>query len=151
MKSIVRIFKSPDGDVYHISVSEENNVLSVEVIESLGNIHVAGIDLRRLSGNHVTGTGVLSALADSIADIFLQDDSIIICYYCDFLNPIPHTMKNTMPPQEYRSRLFEKMFQRYVKQHDIDNVRLSIVEVNGINERYFFMSFIGKVIPCWLP
>ena len=43
-----------------------------------------------------------------------------------------------MPPQEYRSRLFEKMFQRYVRHHDIDNVRLSVVEVNGINEKYYF-------------
>ena len=43
-----------------------------------------------------------------------------------------------MPPQEYRSRLFERMFQRYVKQHNIGDVRLSVVEVNGTNEKYYF-------------
>ena len=43
-----------------------------------------------------------------------------------------------MPPQEYRSRLFERMFQRYVSQHKIENVRLSVVEINGINEKYYF-------------
>ena len=70
MEDIVRIFKSPEGDVYHITLSEDNGVLSAEVLAALGKVHVAGIDLRRLFGKHVTNTS-----------------------------------KNTMPPQEYRSRL----------------------------------------------
>ena len=81
---------------------------------------------------------VLSTLADVIADFFLKDEDVIICYYCDFINSIPNTSKNTMPPQEYRSRLFEKMFQRYVKLHNLSHVRLSVVEINGINEKYYF-------------
>jgi hypothetical protein len=79
VEDIVRIFKSPEGDVYHITLSEDNGVLSA-----------------------------------------------------------PNTSKNTMPPQEYRSRLFEKMFQRYVNLHNLSNVRLSVVEINGINEKYYF-------------
>ena len=138
MEDFVKIFKSPEGDVYHITLSEDSGVLSENIRETLGNVHVAGIDLRRLEGTHVTGHEVLTALAGAIADFFLRDEDIIICYYCDFLNSIPNTSKNTMPPQEYRSRLFEKMFQRYVKQHHVDNVRLSVVEVNGINEKYYF-------------
>ena len=35
MKDLVRIFKSPEGDVYHIAVSEDNGVLSQEVVETL--------------------------------------------------------------------------------------------------------------------
>ena len=65
-------------------------------------------------------------------------EDVIICYYCDFVNPIPKTKKNKMPPQEYRSKLFDAMFQRYVKLHGIEDVRLSVVEVNGINEIYYF-------------
>jgi len=30
------------------------------------------------------------------------------------------------------------MFQRYSKQHNINNVRLSVIEINGINEKYYF-------------
>lgn len=124
--------------MYHITLSEDNGVLSAEVVEALGNVHIAGIDLRRLFGKHVTSQMVLSALADVIADFFLKDEDVIICYYCDFINSIPNTSKNTMPPQEYRSRLFEKMFQRYVKLHNLSHVRLSVVEINGINEKYYF-------------
>lgn len=138
MEDFVKIFKSPDGDVYHITLSEDNGVLSAEVVEALGNVHIAGIDLRRLFGKHVTSQMVLSALADVIADFFLKDEDVIICYYCDFINSIPNTSKNTMPPQEYRSKLFEKMFQRYVKLHNLSHVRLSVVEINGINEKYYF-------------
>lgn len=138
MEDFVRIFKSPNGDVYHISLSENNDLLPVGALEALGKVRVAGIDLRRLSGNHVTGQEVISALVNTIADFFFQDENVMICYYCDFLNSIPNTTKNTMPPQEYRSRLFERMFQRYVKQHGISNVRLSVVEVNGLNEKYYF-------------
>jgi len=138
MEDFVKIFRSPEGDIYHITLSEDNRVLSESIRETLGHVRVAGIDLRRLEGTHVTGQGVLTALAGAIADFFLQDENVIICYYCDFLNSIPNTSKNSMPPQEYRSRLFEKMFQRYVKLHHIDNVRLSVVEVNGIDEKYYF-------------
>ena len=138
MEDFVRIFKSPEGDVHHITLSEDNGILSAEVLAALGKVHVAGIDLRRLFGKHVTSQGVLSALANVIAKFFLKDENVIICYYCDFINSIPNTSKNTMPPQEYRSRLFEKMFQRYVKLHNLSHVRLSVVEINGINEKYYF-------------
>ena len=138
MKDLVRIFKSPEGDVYHIALSEDKGVLSQEVVEALGNVHVVGIELRRLAGRHTTRHEVLAALEETIAEIFLQNDDVIICYYCDFINPIPNTKKNKMPPQEYRSKLFDVMFQRYVKLHGIDDVRLSVVEVNGINEIYYF-------------
>ena len=138
MEDLIRIFRSPEGDVYHITITEEGRVLSPEVLKSLGNIHVVGIELRRLSGNNTTGHEVLAALEDTIAKVFLQNDDVILCYYCDFINPIPKTKKNKMPPQEYRSRLFDLMFQRYAKLHGIHDVRLSVVEINGIEETYFF-------------
>ena len=138
MEDFVRIFKSPDGDIYHITLSEDHQVLSPELLETLGNTRVVGIELRRLAGRNTTKHDVLEALEDTIAEFFLRNDDVIICYYCDFVNPIPKTKKNKMPPQEYRSKLFDAMFQRYVKQHGIEDVRLSVVEVNGINEIYYF-------------
>ena len=137
MEDFVKIFMSPQGDVYHITLSESNDILSKSVLDALDDVHIAGVDLRRLEGTHVTDQKFLTALANTIAEFFLRDEHLIICYYCDFLNLIPNTKKNTMPPQEYRSRLFERMFQRYVKQHQLDGVRLSVVEINGINEKYY--------------
>ncbi len=138
MEDFVRIFKSSTGDVYNITLSEGHSVLSSEAIETLHDVNVVGIELRRLAGRNATGQKVLAAIESTIADFFVDRENVIICYYCDFINPIPHTSKNTMPPQEYRSRLFEKMFQRYCLQYDIKDVRLSVVEINGINEKYYF-------------
>lgn len=68
MEDFVRIFKSSEGDVYHITLSEDSRVLSENVRKALGGVHVAGIDLRRLEGTHVTGQDVLRALANAIAE-----------------------------------------------------------------------------------
>jgi len=138
MDDFVRIFESAAGDVYHITLSEFNGILSEGVVGILKDVKVVGIELRRLAGANYTSQKVLSALEKTVADFFLKRDDVIICYYCDFINPIPRSTKNAMPPQEYRSRLFKRMFQRYSKQHNINNVRLSVIEINGINEKYYF-------------
>ena len=58
MEDFVKIFKSPQGDVYHITLSESNDILSKSVLEALGDVHIAGVDLRRLEGSHACqGTG----------------------------------------------------------------------------------------------
>ena len=41
MEDFVKIFKSPEGDVYHITLSEDSRVLSENIRETLGNVHVA--------------------------------------------------------------------------------------------------------------
>ena len=138
MEDFIRIFKSPTGDVYHITLSEGHDILSSETIEALKGVNLIGIDLRRLAGNNSTGQNVLNAIENTIAEFFIERENVMICYYCDFINPIPKTSKNAMPPQEYRSKLFEKMFQRYTRVHNINDVRLSVVEINGIDEKYYF-------------
>ncbi len=138
MNNFVKTFTTPDGDVYEIVLSEERSILSVDVLNQMDGIVVVGIDLRRLYGANVTMMRILAAIENTIAEFFLKEENVIICYYCDFINKIPNTSKNAMPPQEYRSRLFERMFQRYIQFHDINNVRLSVVEINGLNEKYFF-------------
>ena len=137
MEDFVKIFKSKD-EIYHITLSEDNRLLSAGTIDALNGITLIGIDLRRLAGNHVTNNNVLFAIEKTIADFFIERKDIMICYYCDFINPIPRTLKNSMPPQEYRSRLFERMFQRYTHLQHLEGVRLSVVEINGINEKYYF-------------
>lgn len=138
MEDFVRIFQTSTGDVYHITLSEDHSVLSVEAIDALKDVSIVGIELRRLAGRNATGQEVLAAIESTIAEHFVSHENSIICYYCDFINPIPRTKKNSMPPQQYRSLLFDRMFQRYTKLHGITDVRLSVVEVNGINEKYYF-------------
>ena len=138
MDSFVRLLSTTEGDVYHISLSEDKTLLSDRVREYIRDIKLVGIDLRRLAGTNITLQPVLNAIEKIIADYFLSRNDVMIFYYCDFLNPIPNTKKNAMPPQEYRSKLFEKMFQRYTKHKGLNKVRLSVFTVEGINETYYF-------------
>ena len=94
--------------------------------------------MRRLVGSSPTGHDILSAIEKVIADFFQEYDNVMIFYYCDFINPIPHTKKTSMPPQEYRSNLFRLMFERYVSLHDIDDVHLSVITAKGIDDTYYF-------------
>lgn len=145
MEDCVRIFRSSTGDVYHITLSENHSVFSSETIDALNDIDIIGVELRRLAGRNSTGQAVLTAIESTIAEFFVKHENAIIYYYCDFIAPIPHTSKNSMPPQEYRSRLFEKMFQRYSQQHGMTDVRLSVIEINGINEKYYFHVIYREV------
>ena len=65
MEDFVKIFKSPQGDVYHITLSESNDILSKSVLEALGDVHIAGVDLRR---SHARGQvpGSSTQLASSV-------------------------------------------------------------------------------------
>ena len=89
MKEFVRVFRSSTGDVYHIELSENHSILSQKTIGALDDISVVGVELRRLSGKNPTGHEVLSAIEGVIADFFIEHKNSIICYYCDFINPIP--------------------------------------------------------------
>lgn len=99
MEDFVRLLSTDEGDVYHITLSEDTILFSQDTLKIINGVKVVGID---------------------------------------FLNPIPHTKKTSMPPQEYRSNLFRLMFERYVSLHDIDDVHLSVITAKGIDDTYFF-------------
>ena len=138
MEDFVRLLSTDEGDVYHITLSEDTILFSQDTLKIINGVKVVGIDLRRLVGSSPTGHEMLAAIEKVIADFFLEYDNLMIFYYCDFLNPIPHTKKTSMPPQEYRSNLFRLMFERYVSLHDIDDVHLSVITAKGIDDTYYF-------------
>ena len=49
MEDFVRIFRTPKGDVYHITLSEHKGILSANAIEALRDITLVDIELLRLS------------------------------------------------------------------------------------------------------
>ena len=138
MEGFVRAFSTQQGDILQISFSEETNLLSKEAISHIGDIKLMGIELLRGKGTNTIGANVLHYIEESVSEVFSLCNNVMIVYYCDFISPIPKTNKNAMPPQEYRSRLFENMFRRYIKQKRIRDIRLSVITVSGIDETYYF-------------
>ena len=73
MEDFIRVFRSSAGDVYHITLSEDHSVLSSDAIGALHEVHVVGIELRRLAGKNTTGQEVLAAIESTIAEFFDSD------------------------------------------------------------------------------
>jgi len=137
MEDFVKLLSSCNGDVIHITLSEDNMIFSTDTIRQMGDVKLVGVDLRRLAGTQPVGHDMLGAIGMIIADYFLMHSDVMVFYYCDFINPIPHTHKD-IPCQEYRSNLFKLMFERYVRQHDINDVHLSVITAQGIEETFYF-------------
>ena len=95
MEDFVRLLSTDEGDVYHITLSEDTVLFSQETLKIINDIKVIGIDLRRLVGSSPANHDMLAAIEKVIADYFQEHDNIMIFYYCDFVNPIPHTKKTS--------------------------------------------------------
>lgn len=133
------VIQSDQGDEYRLRITSDHiGMLSEDVLQELANkgVQVVDIELERTKGDNVTSPRVLAKIEECIADIFLSHQDVMICFFCDFISLIPSSKKN-MSVQEYRSRLFSNMFERYVNVHHIVGIRNQVVTVKGIAEDYF--------------
>ena len=133
------IIQADQGDEYRLRITSDHiGMLSDEIIQELKakGIQVVDIELERTKGLHVTSLRVLAKIEECIAEVFFSRQDIMICFFCDFISLVP-SMKKKMSVQEYRSRLFSDMFERYIKIHHIDGIRNQVVTVNGVAEDYF--------------
>lgn len=133
------IIRSEKGDEYRLRIATESTgLLSDEVLQKLSaaGVEVIDIELERTQGLNFTNLLVLGKIVDCIADVFLAREDFMICFFCDFISLVP-SMKKEMSVQEYRSRLFSNMFERYVRSRHINGIRNQVVVVKGIAEDYF--------------
>lgn len=74
------------------------------------------VTLVRRSGAGYVGYKVLFAVSDILARFMYENDDAVLCFYCDADTDVRRN-HGDMLPQEYRSRLFSRMFEQYVKSH----------------------------------
>lgn len=72
------------------------------------------VSLRRLAGVGHVGYYVLTEIAGRLAAFLLANPTAVLCFYCDAASELDRHHKE-MPPQEYRSQLFSRMFDMYVR------------------------------------
>jgi len=110
---------TPYGDEYRIGLSSvEESLIDDDIYQLLKHeqIEIVEIYLERIKGKRKATPRILTEISELIAQFFMDNAQSILYYYCDDMISIPNTEKN-IPPQEYRSRLFSKMFERYQSQH----------------------------------
>jgi hypothetical protein len=87
--------QTPEGGSYNIELSSfDDSSFPKEVANAISPfIDVVNIDLTRARKEKAASIRTLSIITSRIAEYFLERKNLVICYYCDFLGPIPHTNK----------------------------------------------------------
>lgn len=122
---------SGNTDEYRIGFETiESGFLSDEIFNHLKEegIEIVEVLLERVKGVDSTNISVLSEMTNIIHRLFGDNENVILYFFCDDLNEIPCTNKS-VEPQEYRSRLFSAMFERFTMKHqmsDVHNVAICI-------------------------
>jgi hypothetical protein len=136
---------SDSGDEYKLQFTTDRSGVIADALlnflESKG-IEVVEIGLARVKGQNVTNHHVLGQIEECVADLLRKHQNVILSFFCDFIHFIPS--KKRIPVQEYRSRLFSAMFDRYVAQHDQHDLCNHVVEVEGVSEPFFFHVIYRK-------
>jgi hypothetical protein len=145
MTEIYTIY-SESGDEYKLKFTTDcNGIIADALLEEMNSvgIEVAEIALARVKGVNVTSGKVLAQIEECIADLMNRYQNVILTFFCDFISFLPATKKK-MPVQEYRSRLFTAMFERYMNHHHIDDFCNNVVKVEGVAEIFYFHVIYHK-------
>lgn len=74
------------------------------------------VTLVRKAGDNYVGYKMLFAVSDILAKFLDENEDAVLCFYCDADTDVRRNHGDLLP-QEYRSRLFSRMFEMYVKTH----------------------------------
>lgn len=112
--------QTPNGDKYYVYLSPLSKDWWNDLDLPEKDLEIYQVVLDREKGTGKTDMHVISEITNFIANVFLNND-VIFYYVCDDLNEIPNG-SHSIPPQEYRSRLFSMMFDRYITSHSIKGI-----------------------------
>ncbi len=105
------------------------------------------VTLVRISGDGTIGLKSLKAICDVLFRFMADNDKVVLCFYCDDLTDVPrHHREYT--PQEYRSRLFSRMFDMYVRANSITSLINYVIRIeDGDNSRYAHFITPERYLP----
>lgn len=139
--------RTASNDVFRVSLSSGKDAFFATddvMHESALDVEIIEIDLERIEGHHSADIRTLRAIADGIGRCFNQNSKAVLYYYCDELDlPIISRHHKGEWPQEYRSQLFSRMFQRYATEAGVLDVIDMTVEIMQ-GDRPVFMHLIAR-------
>ena len=101
----------------------------------------------RISGNKMVGVKMLKAICDVLFRFMNDNETTVLCFYCDDLTDVSRHNRE-LTPQEYRSRLFSRMFDIYVHSNGItDIVNYGIKIESGDKPRFAHFITPEKYLP----
>jgi len=133
--------KNAEGDQIMVALSYyDTETTSIFTSDPLAlTLVFYDVTLVRISGEGYVGFRTLSAISDVLARFMHDNEDAVLCFYCDSLTDVKRSHKDLVP-QEYRSKLFSKMFDLYIRSHklsDFVNHRVEIKDSeNPQNSQY---------------
>lgn len=97
------------------------------------------VTLVRKAGTGYVGYNVLFAVSDTLAKFMMENEDAVLCFYCDADTDVRRNHDRLLP-QEYRSKLFSKMFEWYVRSHKLKgfiNYKVEIEHPDNSASRQF--------------
>lgn len=94
------------------------------------------VTLVRVSGAGTVGVKTLRAICDILFRFMKDNDTAVLCFYCDDMTEVSRNHKE-LTPQEYRSRLFSRMFEMYVKANGISDIINYCIKIEDDNNPRF--------------
>ena len=137
------------GDVFRVILSsgEDAFFATPEICSLLNNeIEIVEIDLERVTGSAPTSLKTLTKISEGIAHCFEQNKKAVLYYFCDDLSEVPSIgdSKIGMWPQEYRSLLFSRMFERYALNTSMEDSVTDVEVVIYEDTRPLYMHLIAR-------
>ncbi len=102
-------------------------------------IIVYDVSLFRKSGQGYVGTKIIFEIIHVLAGFLKENRNSILSFYCDPVNEIQANHADLLP-QEYRSRLFTRMFEKYThnqQEKEFINKVIKIVDGETIQLAHF--------------
>lgn len=121
---------SAKGDKIKVALSYYDNETIGYISESpsLRSATLYDVTLIRVSGTGIIDYNTLSIVSRTLANFLMDNEDAILCFYCDDLTEVlRHNRK--VSPQEYRSNLFSKMFERYTKANKVSGFVNHVVKI----------------------
>ncbi|MCM1068117.1 MAG: hypothetical protein NC418_11150 [Muribaculaceae bacterium] len=105
------------------------------------------VTLIRVSGNKTVDFKTLYTVCDILFKFISENDPAVLCFYCDDLTDVQRKHIE-FTPQEYRSRLFSKMFEMYVRANGItEMINYGIKIEDGKSTRFAHFITREKYMP----
>lgn len=108
------------GDLVRVALSyyDIETISAVTTDPIMQSLVFYDVTLVRVNGKGMVGYRLLSVISDTLAKILNENETTVLCFYCDDLTEISRN-DMSITPQEHRSKLFSAMFERYVKVNKI--------------------------------
>lgn len=143
---------SRQGSEYRILLSPAQlDILSDEmnILLSERGIDISELIIDRVQGDKTTEQDVLHDITGWVADMFASNPNLIIYYSCDDITPIPsrntHSENKDLTVNEYRSRLFTRIFDTYISSHQVTGVTNTPIRLDNYENGVGYSIFIHLI------